>query len=80
MDGPGSQQWTTLPPGGEYKFNPINYELEIDASEGGGFRKNAVDLYMSIASIQGRLSGNSSVIGKEPFWYYSMDRSCYLIL
>jgi len=61
-------------PGGKYKFNPLQYELDRDQNEGGGYVDNIVALFMSIAKMGNRATGGGEGGSKEPFWELAQER------
>lgn len=61
-------------PGGKYKFNFLEYELNRDGTSGGGHTDNIVSLFLSIVKMGNRLDGSGDTVGKEPFWILAMER------
>lgn len=55
-------------------FNFLNYELERNRSEGGGYADNIVALFLSIIQMGGRINGGEGLGGREPFWLLATER------
>ena len=58
----------------DYKFNPLQYELERSQDEGGGFADNVVGLFKAIIKMGNRIDGEGNGGSQEPFWMMAMER------
>lgn len=61
-------------PGKNFKFNPLQYELERSQDEGGGFADNVVSLFKAIIKMGNRIDGEGNGGSQEPFWMMAMER------
>lgn len=58
----------------EYKFNPLEYEMQRPRREGGGETNNIVALFNAIMKMGNRLSGAGGGGGDDPFWDMALQR------
>lgn len=58
----------------EYKFNPLEYEMNRPAKDGGGETSNIVSLFNAIMKMGNRLSGAGGGGGDDPFWDMALQR------
>jgi hypothetical protein len=60
--------------GSPYRFNFLQYELNRQRREGGGYADNIVALFLSIIKMGNRVNGGNDLGGKEPFWLMATER------
>jgi len=58
----------------EYKFNPLQYEMDRPKKEGGGETDNIVALFTAIIKMGNRLSGAGGGSSDDPFWDMALQR------